>query len=166
MDLLDKNNGVQPSSRPHHQHSTRQTRETRGIPPRLRIVGTVYLETPHAFYVFVASVSDSWFRRAFPIKLYNMSPQITPLTSPGSTENDNALVTDSVHGEQVAELEGRFRFVCTAGRLHISYVGQTIRKTKLYTPWRSTSSRASRCPRSDRAVESQISTFNTSPKSP
>jgi hypothetical protein len=40
-----------------------------------------------------------------------------PITSPGSMENNNALVT---HRKQVAELEGRSRFVCTAGGVHTS----------------------------------------------
>ena len=105
--------------------------------------------------------SNSWFRRAFPIKHYNMSPQIAPITSPGSTENDNALVADGVCGEQVAEPDGRTRFVCTAGGLNISYVGQTIRKSKLYTPWKSANSQAPRCPRSDRAVG--VSDLNVRP---
>jgi hypothetical protein len=105
------------------------------------------------WYVFAADAISSLFRHAFPTGFYSTSLQDHTNYFPCSTENNNALVAGGTHRGQVANLEGKYRLVCTVGGLHTSgYVGRTTRKTRLCTPWMSTGGRASCCPRSDREV--------------
>jgi hypothetical protein len=81
--------------------------------------------------VFASSVCGSWFKLAV-LDATARRHMITPMTSPGSTENNNTLVAGGIRREQVAELEGISRFMCIGGGLHTSYyVGQATCRIRL-----------------------------------
>jgi hypothetical protein len=55
--------------------------------------------------IFAANVCDLWFKRAL-LDAVACRHMITPMTSPGSTENNNTLFTGDIRGERVAGLGG------------------------------------------------------------